>query len=45
MKDLTVFYNDKPAYDIVYSNDFELLADKIKELGYCLSDRKKILSL
>lgn len=38
MKDLTVFYNDKPAYDIVYSNDFELLADKIKELGY--ADRK-----
>lgn len=38
MENLTVHYDNKPIYDIVYSDSFDLLTDKLNELGY--ADRK-----
>lgn len=38
MKNLTIHYDEKPIYDIIYSDSFDLLADKLNELGY--ADRR-----
>lgn len=31
---LTINYNNKPCYDIVFENDFELLSEKVEALGF-----------
>lgn len=50
MDNLTVHYNKKPIYDIVYSDNFDLLANLIKDLGYadkkiCIVSETNVASL
>ena len=50
MTDLTVHLNDKPIYNIVYSDSFDKLPELIKELGYegkkvCVVSESNVASL
>ncbi len=50
MTDLTVHLNDKPIYNIVYSDSFNKLPELIKELGYegkkvCVVSESNVASL
>ncbi len=50
MKDLTIHYEDKPIYDIVYSDDFDLLGEKLTELSFtdkkiCIVSETNVASL